>query len=88
MFNTLYYSYLEALEKHDTTSSIYTNFLNNMDDKYLKTNPKRMVIDYISLMTDTYFLNEYKNLTEKNSQSKWKKQLTFIGHYTIMYEYI
>ena len=64
MFNTLYYSYLEALNNNDKTSSIYINFLNNMDESYLKTNPKRMVIDYISLMTDTYFLNEYKKLTE------------------------
>ena len=64
MFNTLYYSYLEALETNDTTSSIYTNFLDSMCDEYKTTNPKRMVIDYISLMTDTYFLNEYKKLTE------------------------
>ena len=63
MFNTLYYNYLEALERHDTTNSIYTNFLSNMDEKYLKTNPKRMVIDYISLMTDTYFLNEFKKVS-------------------------
>ena len=63
MFNTLYYNYLEALERHDTTNSIYTNFLDNMDEKYLKTNPKRMVIDYISLMTDTYFLNEFKKVS-------------------------
>ena len=68
MFNTLYYSYLKALESNDTTSSIYTNFLNTMSDEYKKTNPKRMVIDYISLMTDTYFLNEYKMLeNQKNN---------------------
>ena len=35
-----------------------------MDDNYKKTNPKRIVIDYISLMTDSYFLNEYKMLTD------------------------
>ena len=64
MFNTLYYSYLEALNKKDTSNSIYTNFLNSMDDGYKKTNPKRMVLDYISLMTDTYFLNEYNKLLE------------------------
>ena len=64
MFNTLYYNYLEALNNNDKSNSIYTNFLNNMDDSYYKTNPKRMVIDYISLMTDTYFLNEYKKVTE------------------------
>ena len=64
MFNTLYYSYLTALETEDKTSSIYTNFLNNMNDDYQRTNHKRMVIDYISLMTDTYFLNEYNRLKE------------------------
>ena len=64
MFNTLYYSYLKALENNEYTNSIYTNFLDSMDESYQNTNPKRMVIDYISLMTDTYFLNEYKKLTE------------------------
>ena len=64
MFNSLYYSYLEAIKNSDQTSSIYVNFLNNMSDEYKKTNPKRIVIDYISLMTDSYFLNEYKMLTE------------------------
>lgn len=65
MFNTLYYKYLDALEKHDKTNSIYTNFLDNMDSKYMNTNPKRMVIDYISLMTDTYFLNEFKKVSDE-----------------------
>lgn len=60
MFNNLYYNYLDALSNNDTTNSIYTNFLNNMDESYQKTNPKRIVIDYISLMTDTYFLSEYQ----------------------------
>ena len=64
MFNTLYYSYLKALEESDNTNSIYTRYLNNMTDEYKKTNPKRIVLDYISLMTDSYFLNEYKKLTE------------------------
>ena len=75
MFNTLYYSYLEALENNDTKNSIYTNFLNNMDENYKKTNPKRIVIDYISLMTDTYFLNEYKMLTENKKTIDNSKSL-------------
>ncbi len=64
MFNTLYYTYLKAILENNKKNSIFTNFLNNMSDEYKKTNPKRMVIDYISLMTDTYFLNEYKMITE------------------------
>jgi dGTPase len=69
MFNTLYYNYLESLEKKDLNSSIYTNFLDSMDNEYKKTNPKRIVIDYISLMTDTYFLNEFKKISEEKKGS-------------------
>lgn len=65
MFNTLYYTYLDALNNNDYSNSIYTNFLDNMDSGYKKTNPKRIVLDYISLMTDTYFLNEYEKLELK-----------------------
>lgn len=65
MFNTLYYTYLDALNNNDYSNSIYTNYLNNMDSEYKKTNPKRIVLDYISLMTDTYFLNEYQKIELK-----------------------
>ena len=65
MFNTLYYTYLEALNNNDYSNSIYRNFLDNMDSEYKKTNPKRIVLDYISLMTDTYFLNEYQKIELK-----------------------
>ena len=75
MFNSLYYNYLEALEKKDANNSIYTNFLNNMTDEYKKTNPKRIVIDYISLMTDSYFLHEYKSLSEEKKTIDNSKSL-------------
>ena len=75
MFNKLYYNYLEALEKKDTNNSIFTHYLNSMSDEYKKTNPKRIVIDYISLMTDTYFLNEYKMLTETQKRIDNSKSL-------------
>ena len=64
MFNTVYYNYLDALNKKDTSNSIYIHYLNNMDENYKKTNPKRIVLDYISLMTDTYFLNEYNHIIQ------------------------
>ena len=67
MFNTLYYTYLEALNNKDYSNSIYTNYLDNMDGEYKKTNPKRIVLDYISLMTDTYFLNEYQKIKSKKN---------------------
>ena len=66
MFNTLYSKYLNDLEKNNYESSIYTNYLNDMTEEYKKTNKKRIVIDYISLMTDAYFQNEYENVS-KNS---------------------
>ena len=65
MFNTLYYTYLEAINNNDYSNSVYTNYLDNMDSEYKKTNPKRIVLDYISLMTDTYFLNEYQKIELK-----------------------
>ena len=65
MFNTLYGEYLHALENNDQSCSIFTNYLNNMTEEYKKTNPKRMVIDYISLMTDAYFQKEYETIINK-----------------------
>ena len=64
MFNTLYYKYLNDLDNNNLDSSIYYNFLNDMSSEYKKTNNKRIVIDYISLMTDAYFQNEYDNLNK------------------------
>lgn len=65
MFNTLYQGYLNDLETENRNSSIYTNYLNDMSDEYKKTNIKRIVIDYISLMTDAYFQKEYENMISK-----------------------
>ena len=65
MFNTLYQEYLHDLKEGNYNSSIYTNFLNDMTDEYKKTNIKRIVIDYISLMTDAYFQNEYNKTKNK-----------------------
>lgn len=67
MFNKLYYKYLDDLDKNNVKSSIYTNFLNQMSSDYQKTNPKRIVIDYISLMTDAYFVTEYNKLEKEKT---------------------
>ena len=62
MFNTLYKEYLNDLEKGNIESSIYTNYLNDMAIEYKSRNSNsRIVLDYISLMTDAYFQNEYNN---------------------------
>ena len=65
MFNTLYKEYLYDLEKNNQNSSIYTNYLNDMTLEYKKTDKRRIVMDYISLMTDAYFQNEYNNIEIK-----------------------
>ncbi len=59
VFNSLYSYYLEALENNNQKNSIYQDYLNNMDSNYLKVDKKRIVIDYISLMTDEYLMKEY-----------------------------
>ena len=65
MFNKMYCYYLKALEYNDKTCSIYQNFLNGMSKEYNEINNKRKVIDYISLMTDEYFMKECKLVVEE-----------------------
>ena len=65
MFNTLYHEYLHDLENNNQNSSIYINYLNDMSSDYKKTNIKRIVLDYISLMTDAYFQKEYESIINK-----------------------
>ena len=66
VFNSLYSTYLEDLTNKNLDSSIYTVFLNKMSNDYKKeTSKQRMIIDYISLMTDEFLIKEY----EKNCSS-------------------
>ena len=59
--NHLFYSYLEDVRNKDKNSFIYKIFLNSQCDDYLEnTNDKRKVIDFISGMTDEFFLAEVK----------------------------
>ena len=62
-FNLLFDKYLNDIEYGKKDSDIFTEFLNNMNDKYLKeTNKKRMVIDFLAGMTDEYFISKYKEI--------------------------
>lgn len=66
VFNSLYDKYLDDLTNNNLDSSIYTVFLNKMSNDYKKeTSKQRMIIDYISLMTDEFLIKEY----EKNCSS-------------------
>lgn len=64
-FRFLFEIYLKQIkEKED--EKIFKVFLNEMDEEYIKnTTDERKVIDYISGMTDDYFINEYNRLKNK-----------------------
>lgn len=63
MYDAVFYNYKKALEKKDKTSDIYKVFLNDMSEEYLtKTTNARKVIDYMSGMTDDYFINRYNEI--------------------------
>ena len=64
MFNDIYKSYLIDLETNNIHSSICKVFLNEMNEEYKNnTSNERIVIDYISGMTDDFFVNEYNKLS-------------------------
>lgn len=64
MFNDIYKSYLTDLETNNINSSICKVFLNEMNEEYKNnTSNERIVIDYISGMTDNFFVNEYNKLS-------------------------
>jgi dGTPase len=63
MFRLLFQKYLSCLQNEDLSSAIYTKFLNHMKAEYReKTAPERIVVDFISGMTDAYFQNQFKEL--------------------------
>jgi len=59
VFNFLFGKYLTALEKGDEQSIIFTDFLKGMAPEYMgsHSNPE-IVRDYISGMTDSYFIRQ------------------------------
>ena len=62
MFNSLFDKYYEDVKNKNKNSQIYIDFLNSMSKDYIKnTTDARKTIDYISGMTDTYFINQYNS---------------------------
>ena len=60
MFNDIYKSYLTDLETNNINSSICKVFLNEMNEEYKNnTSNERIVIDYISGMTDQYAIDKF-----------------------------
>lgn len=63
----LYKTYIGAIKNSKTENDIYTLFLNDMKDSYLKnTTDEQKVIDYISGMTDNFIHEQYKKYIELN----------------------
>ncbi len=65
MFRTVVNHYLDDLKNNNTNSLIYSSYLANMNEAYKKNTKERIVIDYVSGMTDDFFLAQYKNITNK-----------------------
>lgn len=62
-YRILFELLLEDLNKNNQNSYIWSNFLHNKSSVYLKeSSPVRMVVDYISGMTDRFFIGTVKKL--------------------------
>ena len=69
MLTTLFDIYLTQINKKEKTAEIYTVFLNNMTKEYLEsTTNERIVLDYISGMTDDFVFRQYKKYTKVNTK--------------------
>ena len=68
IFNFLFEKYLTALEKGNEESIIFSDFLNGMSPLYKEnhSNPE-IVRDYISGMTDSYFIRQAPNHLKPDS---------------------
>lgn len=63
--NRIYNKYLNDLNNRNTKSKIYTIFLDEWKKEYIEsTENKRIIIDFIAGMTDDFFLNEIRNVSE------------------------
>ena len=64
-FNKVFDTYLNDVKANNKDSRIYKIFLDVMCEEYLSnTSDERKVLDYISGMTDDYFVSEYKKIVE------------------------
>ncbi len=62
MFRQLFSLYMEDLEKENRDSSIFKEYLDDFENNdYMEHTPRtRIVVDFISSMTDRFFNNEFK----------------------------
>ena len=59
LFEILFETYLEDIRKHRKSSAIFGQFMKDMTDAYIQSHrPAEIVRDFISGMTDQYFLDQ------------------------------
>ncbi len=70
MMEAIYYKLLKDAKNHDKDSVLYRHHISYIkeaakyypDNHYEDTEPNQIVVDYISSMTDDYFIDLYKYL--------------------------
>lgn len=62
MINQLYAVYYEELTDPNNTDCKIKTFVSKMAPAYSKNDPALIVADYLSMMTDSYVLNEYETI--------------------------
>ncbi len=66
MFNHLFKHLMLSIQEKNMEDPIYRDFLSTMNEDYIKkTTDARKVIDYISGMTDEYFITQYDYYQKK-----------------------
>ena len=62
MINQLYHVYYDELTDPNNHDCKIKAFVNKMAPAYSKNDPALIVADYLSMMTDSYVLNEYESI--------------------------
>ncbi len=81
MFEELYEKNLEDLKSGDEKTPIFAHHIKNLvetskyitPEEYLKTEPNRIVCDYIASMTDNYFVKIYEHMFPKSTKHVYTK---------------
>ncbi len=60
MFELLFEKYLKDLQKKKEGSPIFLQFINHLGPVYQNTPPERMIVDFLSGMTDDYFNQQFQ----------------------------
>ena len=68
-FRCVVNKFLQDLNNKNMDSPIYKSYLNNMSKEYQENTNERIVLDYVSGMTDDYFNSEYSKIII-NSKNK------------------